>query len=318
MSGIRVFISYSHDSQEHNERVLGLSERLRSDGIDAYLDQYVDSPPEGWMLWTKQQVSQSDFVLVICTKEYARQVNSNAYGKGLGVNWEETVVSQDLHRSTGPVNKIIPVLFSHNDAPSIPTFLKGLTYYELTSEAGYEQLYRRITSQSVVMAPELGRRIIKEIGSYKLLISPSAEGAIRGATATASSEHDPRSAISATQAFDRIGASVRQNLDEMKHNFEQARTQSAEFFRLTVLAAGLGFIIVLVGVVLLLIGQVTAGVLTSIGGIIPEITAALFFKKDSELRATIRSYHEYTLESQQTLSMIDVCETIVDPQERIE
>jgi hypothetical protein len=34
----RVFISYSHDSEAHRERVLALSERLRADGIDADLD----------------------------------------------------------------------------------------------------------------------------------------------------------------------------------------------------------------------------------------------------------------------------------------
>ena len=31
----QVFISYSHDSPEHQRRVLELSERLRADGIDA-------------------------------------------------------------------------------------------------------------------------------------------------------------------------------------------------------------------------------------------------------------------------------------------
>ena len=29
----RVFISYSHDSDEHRERVLALANRLRSDGV---------------------------------------------------------------------------------------------------------------------------------------------------------------------------------------------------------------------------------------------------------------------------------------------
>ena len=34
MSEKTVFISYSHDSEEHREKVLALSERLREDGID--------------------------------------------------------------------------------------------------------------------------------------------------------------------------------------------------------------------------------------------------------------------------------------------
>ena len=47
-----VFISYSHDSEGHREKVLALSERLREDGIETILDQYVNgSPPEGWPRW---------------------------------------------------------------------------------------------------------------------------------------------------------------------------------------------------------------------------------------------------------------------------
>jgi len=43
-----VFISYSHDSREHMDRVLELSNRLRADGIDCHIDQYEMSLPEGW------------------------------------------------------------------------------------------------------------------------------------------------------------------------------------------------------------------------------------------------------------------------------
>ncbi len=52
MSAKTVFISYSHDSGEHRKQVLGLSERLRRDGIETILDQYVNgTPEEGWPRW---------------------------------------------------------------------------------------------------------------------------------------------------------------------------------------------------------------------------------------------------------------------------
>lgn len=44
---IKVFISYSHDSPEHKNRVLELSDRLRGDGIDSVIDQYEGSPSQG-------------------------------------------------------------------------------------------------------------------------------------------------------------------------------------------------------------------------------------------------------------------------------
>jgi hypothetical protein len=41
----RIFISYSHDSEEHSARVLELATRLRSEGVDAWLDRYEPAPP---------------------------------------------------------------------------------------------------------------------------------------------------------------------------------------------------------------------------------------------------------------------------------
>jgi TIR domain len=61
------FISYSHDSPEHADRVLALSDRLRADGIDCILDQYEVSPPEGWPRWMDRHIRTADFVLMICT-----------------------------------------------------------------------------------------------------------------------------------------------------------------------------------------------------------------------------------------------------------
>ena len=43
----RVFISYSHDSQEHMDRVWQLSERLRRDGVDCRIDQHGESSAVG-------------------------------------------------------------------------------------------------------------------------------------------------------------------------------------------------------------------------------------------------------------------------------
>ncbi len=50
----QVFNSYSHDSAEHIKQVLELSNKIRSDGIDCNLDQYVNSPPEGWPRWMEK------------------------------------------------------------------------------------------------------------------------------------------------------------------------------------------------------------------------------------------------------------------------
>src|SRR5271165_2929879 len=69
----RVFISYSHDTPEHLDRVWELSERLRADGIDCRIDQHEESPREGWPRWCLDQIEESQFVLVACTATYLRR-----------------------------------------------------------------------------------------------------------------------------------------------------------------------------------------------------------------------------------------------------
>jgi len=124
------------------------------------------------------------------------------------------------------------------------------------------------------------------------------------------------SEISSEQAFERIGAAVRQNLDQLKQDIEQARSESSQFFKLTIIFSSVGFIIVAFAIVLLLTGEITAGIVAAVASAIPEVTALLFFNKDKELRNTIESYHKHVLESQKMLTMVDVCETISNQDER--
>src|SRR6266446_5659256 len=93
---LRVFVSYSHDSQEHMDRVLELSDRLRADGIDCALDQYAESPSEGWPRWTLNQISESDFVLVVCTKDYERRLGGHSeFETGVGAEWAGAIVIKE-------------------------------------------------------------------------------------------------------------------------------------------------------------------------------------------------------------------------------
>jgi hypothetical protein len=73
----KVFISYSHDTVAHQKRVLGFAHRLRADGIDAEIDLWNASPPEGWPLWCERQIAAADFVLMVCTETYRRRVSGD-------------------------------------------------------------------------------------------------------------------------------------------------------------------------------------------------------------------------------------------------
>jgi hypothetical protein len=155
---VLVFISYTHDSDSHKQRVLELSDRLRADGIDCEIDQYHQSPSEGWPKWMMRQVAGARFVIVGCTATYYERVTTaDEPTTGCGSRWESLLITQELYESGGANTKFVPVVFDGADTKFRPPFLQGSTYYDLSAADGYERLYRHLTNQPTVVKPPLGK-----------------------------------------------------------------------------------------------------------------------------------------------------------------
>lgn len=153
-----VFISYSHDSPEHADKILTFSNRLRSEGIDTVLDQYEESPPEGWPMWMDRQIKAADFVLMICTEIYYKRVmGEEESGIGLGVKWEGNLIYQPIYNADTKNTKFIPVLVDGSKTDCIPTPMQGATHYKVETSQGYEELYRRLTHQPKTIKQKLGK-----------------------------------------------------------------------------------------------------------------------------------------------------------------
>jgi hypothetical protein len=155
---LRVFISYSHDSEEHRKRVLGLSERLRQDGLSAALDQYEKgTPEEGWPRWMLDRLDEADRVLVVCTETYHRRFRGReAPGIGKGADWEGAVITQQLYDARSRTGKFFPVLFRREDEKWIPEPLRGRSFYVMDSDKSYDQLYDDLLGQTGVEPRPLG------------------------------------------------------------------------------------------------------------------------------------------------------------------
>jgi hypothetical protein len=154
----KVLISYSHDSPEHEQHVLKLANRLRADGIDCTIDQYVVAPAEGWPRWMDKQIRDSDFVVIVCTETYYQRVMGEEQPrKGLGVRWEGHLIYQAIYRAESMNTTFIPVLFESGNYAHIPAPLQSTNYYSVDARSGYEDLYRRLTNQPRAVKPELGK-----------------------------------------------------------------------------------------------------------------------------------------------------------------
>lgn len=141
----KIFISYTHDSPEHDTRVLKLSNKLREEaGFDSDIDQYHAN--QSWPIWMEDRIDWADKVIVVCTETYLQRWKRNEKpGVGLGAKWESFLIRQDLYELPALNEKFIPVIFNSADVPYIPMPLRDVTRVVIGVELeGFERLRNRI------------------------------------------------------------------------------------------------------------------------------------------------------------------------------
>ena len=159
----KVFISYSHDSDAHVDRVLAFADALRNDQVEAIIDRNIPNPPEGWPHWMSHHLDTADFVLLICTKEYHDRVERRQpAGTGRGVQWEGTIIYNRIYNNPNVGDRFIPILIDGGIEDNIPMPLRGFTFYRIAdfalTDPSYEDLYRHLTGQPANPATPLGVR----------------------------------------------------------------------------------------------------------------------------------------------------------------
>lgn len=152
---VRVFISYSWDTEDHQKWVLALADRLRADGIEVILDQthltLGGRSPE----FMERSVRDSRFVLVICTETYKRKFDNREGGAG----YEGHIITGEIINEVGK-NKFIPVLRSGDWKTSMPTALSGVYGVNLRTDSldEYKKLVKHLHgvggTRPVGLAPE--------------------------------------------------------------------------------------------------------------------------------------------------------------------
>lgn len=150
-----VFITYSHDSEAHKVRVLELAQRLRSDGVSVWIDQFEEAPAEGWPRWMRNHLAHASFVLVVCTEEYRRRFEGDASsGSGQGANWEGYLTEQMIYADDSRNRRFIPVLLDGTSNSDVPLALQTTTHYRLPRD--YARLHRRLTHRISVAPVPIG------------------------------------------------------------------------------------------------------------------------------------------------------------------
>ena len=127
---------------------------------------------------------------------------------------------------------------------------------------------------------------------------------------------EPPRLLSIDQAFERIGTEVRSNLSNLELYIKQASMESSDFFKLALIFAFLGFIILLFGVGLYISDLVEEGIIAIVNAFVSVITAAFFLHKDKERRVTMEQYRQTVMDSQYLLGKIDVADLVKEKRAR--
>jgi TIR domain len=175
-------ILYASEEANHSQKVelLKLADRLNSDGVDTEIDLYHDSPDEGWNVWMERMV-ESRTILVACTPLYRERFDLNDSSGAGGVGYEARLVRERLKRNMGSNRDVIPVILEGTDRAFIPRILADVTFYQVSTDDGYEHLYARLTGRQIHRKPPLGA--VREL-------HPELPPAV-GDVAAARSEHTP-------------------------------------------------------------------------------------------------------------------------------
>jgi hypothetical protein len=151
----KVFISYAWESDDLKDWVKNLAIELRNTGIDAKLDQWEVIPGDQMPHFMEKSVRVNDYVLVICTLKYKIK-SENRIG---GVGYEGDIMTAEVLQNSNH-RKFIPILQSGDKDTSIPSWLKGKYFIDLSNDAHFEKNFEDLITtvfNSREVAPKLGQ-----------------------------------------------------------------------------------------------------------------------------------------------------------------
>lgn len=149
----KVFISYAWENEEHRSWVKKLTDKLLENGVNASIDQYDLELGDRLPQFMEQQISESDFVLIVCTKTYKMKADN----RKSGVGYEGHIISAELLSGKND-RKFIPIIKEGQVAEVFPTFLVGKLGIDLSDVQNFDEPFNDLlaTIFDVKKKPEIG------------------------------------------------------------------------------------------------------------------------------------------------------------------
>jgi len=127
----KIFISYVHEDQKHNDWVGQLANDLQEE-FNVIID--IDIPlGEDIIKFMEKSVRDSDKVLLILTPEYKRKADNREFGAG----YETKLITTEIYNNDDTI-KFIPIVRKGSFKTSYPTYLGMRNGLDMTKDELYE------------------------------------------------------------------------------------------------------------------------------------------------------------------------------------
>jgi hypothetical protein len=161
VNAAKVFVSYTHESDNHKAQVLAFATFLRQAGIGAVLDVWSADARRDWYAWAIREMTEADFVLVVASPQYRMTGDGMDLTTGhRGTRSEAALLRELIYAERAAwLPKILPVVLPGHTIDGIPLFLQPHTAsrFHVTSfdVDGAEDLLRVLLRQPGHIAPDV-------------------------------------------------------------------------------------------------------------------------------------------------------------------
>jgi len=221
----KVFISYSWTSDEHNEWVAELGEKLMSDGIDVILDQWSLEDGHDVNAFMEKMVSDASVKRVIVVSDAMYSAKADARKGGVGT--ETQIISKEVYESVDQ-NKFIPMVRERDERGKacLPIFLQSRKYIDFSSHDlfadSYDQLVRNIYERPKKRKPTLGSSP-KHIFEDESVVVTSAQKANRFRHFVETGKGNP------SAAFEDFSQEFLRNFEELRITYSKRVFSNSDF-----------------------------------------------------------------------------------------
>lgn len=158
---IKLFMSYSWSSPEHEAWVLNLATQLRESGVDVILDKWDLKEGHDAVAFMEKMVTDPDVkkVIMVCDKKYVEKTD----GRKGGVGTEAQIISAKIYKEVEQDKFVAVVAEKDEDGnPYLPTYYASRIYIDMSDDdlysTNFEQVLRWVYGKPVHQKPGLGKK----------------------------------------------------------------------------------------------------------------------------------------------------------------